>query len=84
MICMYQFKNVDELRQFLTAEVVGTQEALDYLDCSRQNLHSYVKRGKLVPIFESARERFFLKSDLEIRKAEAAKYNRNPNLKTEQ
>lgn len=73
--------SIEELRAFLATEVASTPEAIEYLECSRQNLHSYVKRGKLVPLFESGRDRFFLKSDLEKRKAEAAKYNRNPNVK---
>ncbi|WP_277375822.1 MULTISPECIES: helix-turn-helix domain-containing protein [Paenibacillus] len=73
---MYTFKDKDELLAWIQSELVSTNEAMEILDCSRQNLHSFVKRGKLVPVKETNRERLFLRSDVLERKEEAGIYNR--------
>jgi len=78
---MYNFESKDDLITWLDREVIGSKEAIEILECSRQNLHSFVKRGKLVPIKETASERLFLRSDVLERKEEASRYNRNPNVK---
>lgn len=70
------FKDRDFLVRFMDQEVVSTAEAMEILQCSRQNLHGFVKRGKLLPIKETNRERLFLRSEVLERKEEAAKYNR--------
>ncbi|MFS8215633.1 helix-turn-helix domain-containing protein [Paenibacillus sp. S29] len=73
---MYSFKDKDELLAWIQSEIVSTNEAMELLNCSRQNLHSFVKRGKLVPVKETNRERLFLRSDVLERKEEASIYNR--------
>ncbi|MGR6765367.1 helix-turn-helix domain-containing protein [Paenibacillus sp. T2-29] len=73
---MYTFKDKDELIAWIQTEIVSTNETMELLDCSRQNLHSFVKRGKLVPVKETNRERLFLRSDVLERKEEASIYNR--------
>ncbi|KJD38050.1 helix-turn-helix domain-containing protein [Paenibacillus polymyxa] len=73
---MYSFKDKDELLAWIQSEIVSTNETMELLNCSRQNLHSFVKRGKLVPVKETNRERLFLRSDVLERKEEASIYNR--------
>lgn len=73
---MYTFNSKEELAEWIAREVVGTQEALEIMECSRQNLHKFVQRGKLVPIKDAGRERLFFRSDLLERKEEAARYHR--------
>ena len=70
------FKSRDELVEFLNTEVVSTAEAVEILGGSRQNLHSFVKRGKLTPLKETNRERLYLRSEILERREEAARYNR--------
>ncbi|QYK61842.1 hypothetical protein KAI37_02166 [Paenibacillus sp. S25] len=73
---MYSFKDKDELIAWIQSEIISASEAMEILDCTKQNLHSFVKRGKLVPVKETGRERFFLRDDVLERKAEASIYNR--------
>lgn len=73
---MYSFKSKEELEAWISNELVSTAEAMEILNCTRQNLHSFVKRGKLTPVKETNRERLFWRSDVLARKEEAAKYNR--------
>ncbi|MGF7049136.1 DNA-binding transcriptional MerR regulator [Paenibacillus sp. DS2015] len=73
---MYTFNSKEELAEWISREVVGTSEAMEIMDCSRQNLHNFVKRGKLIPIKDTGRERLFLRSDVLERKEEASTYNR--------
>lgn len=72
---MYTFESKEELATWFAQEVVTTAEAMELLDCSRQNLHGFVKRGKLVPIKDSGKDRLFWRSDVLQRKEEASKYN---------
>lgn len=73
---MYTFNSKDELAKWISHEVVGTSEAMEIMDCTRQNLHKFVQNGKLVPIKDTGRERLFLRSDLLARKEAASVYNR--------
>ena len=59
MMDMYSFKSKEELAAWIASEVIGTAEAMSILECSRQNLHRFVKSGKLVPIKDEGRERLF-------------------------
>jgi hypothetical protein len=69
----YQFKDRDELQQFIAKEVLTTPEALEYLGITRQALNSLVHRGKIKPIKDFKGTRLFLKADLGERKVEAEK-----------
>lgn len=75
----YNFASIEELTKFIEDELVSTAEAMEILECSRQNLHSFVKRGKLTPVKETNRERLFWRSDVLARKEEAEIYNRKYN-----
>lgn len=70
------FESKEELAAFIATEIINTSEALEILGGSRQNLNSFVKRGKLHPIKEMVRDRLFFKSDVLERKADASRYNR--------
>jgi len=75
---MYTFNSKEELAAWIAENVVSTAEAMEILECSRQNLHSFVQRGKLKPIKETNRERWFFRDDVLTRKEEACRYNRKP------
>lgn len=63
----YPINNREELEQFVTNELINTAEVMQILSCSRQNVFDLIKRGKLVPIKEMAKDRLFLKSDIVAR-----------------
>ncbi|PGA10242.1 DNA-binding protein [Bacillus mycoides] len=70
---MYNFESKDELIKFVKDEIVNTSEALEILECSRQNLNKLVKSGTLVPIKEMVRDRLFFKEDILQRKVQMRK-----------
>lgn len=53
--------------QFAKKNVVNTAEACEILNCSRQNIEDSVKRNKLKPVQESAKNKMFLKADINRR-----------------
>lgn len=53
--------------QFARLQVVNTAEASEILDCSRQNMNELVKKKKLHPIKQSAKNTLFYKRELEQR-----------------
>ncbi|EJS70479.1 hypothetical protein ICW_01948 [Bacillus wiedmannii] len=71
---MYKFETKEELIKFVNDEIVNTSEALEILECSRQNLNKLVKSGTLVPIKEMVRDRLFFKEDILKRKEHMKKY----------
>ncbi|WP_217563054.1 DNA-binding protein [Paenibacillus sp. GbtcB18] len=66
----------EELISFIASEVVNSTEAVEILGSTRQNLKSFVDRGKLVPIKEYPKDRWFLRSDVLECKKNASRYNR--------
>lgn len=66
----YNFNTIEELREFMDKDVIGTIEAAEILECSRQNIKRLVDNGKLVPLKELERDRIFLKQDILNRKTE--------------
>lgn len=73
---MYVFNSKEELAAWIAENLVSTNEAMEILECSRQNLHSFVQRGKLIPVKETNRERLFFREDVLKRKEEATRYHR--------
>lgn len=71
---MYNFESKEELIKFVNDEIVNTSEALEILECSRQNLNKLVKSGTLVPIKEMVRDRLFFKKDILNRKERMKKW----------
>lgn len=65
---MYTFNSREELVEFVQKEIINTTEALDILQCSRQNLNNLVKREVITPIKDLPRDRLFLKEDIIKRK----------------
>ncbi|WP_260286745.1 DNA-binding protein [Peribacillus aracenensis] len=65
---MYTFNSREELAEFVQKEIINTTEALDILQCSRQNLNNLVKREVINPIKDLPRDRLFLKEDIVKRK----------------
>jgi len=70
---MYNFESKEELIKFVNDEIVNTSEALEILECSRQNLNKLVKSGTLVPIKEMVRDKLFFKVDILNRKEKMRK-----------
>lgn len=64
----YSFKNRDELSEYIQQEIINTSEALEILQCTRQNLNNLVQRGVIKPIKDLPRDRLFFKEDIIKRK----------------
>ena len=64
----YSFNTREELTKYIQSEIINTTEALEILQCSRQNLNNLVKRGVLTPIKDLPRDRLFYKEDIINRK----------------
>lgn len=58
----------EDFIDFVSERIVNTAEATDIIGCSRQNIDDLIKRGKLNPIKINAKEKLFLKSDVQKRK----------------
>lgn len=65
---MYSFNSREELAEFVQNEIINTTEALEILQCSRQNLNELVKREVITPIRDLPRDRLFFKEDIIKRK----------------
>ncbi|MGE7877884.1 DNA-binding protein [Peribacillus muralis] len=65
---MYTFNSREELTAFVQCEIINTTEALEILQCSRQNLNNLVKREVITPIKDLPRDRLFFKEDIVKRK----------------
>jgi predicted site-specific integrase-resolvase len=72
---MYTFSSKEELAEWISREVCGVSEAMEILESSRQNIHGFVKNGKLKPVKETKNERLFFRSDLLERKEAAKAYH---------
>ena len=67
---MYQFKNDQELKNFIEKQVLTSKETVEFLGITRQRLSTLIKNGKLFPIKKLRGESLFLKKDLEEKKYE--------------
>lgn len=56
----------DELFEFVSDNIMDTEEVTKYLDISRQRLYDLIKKDILVPI----RKGIYLRADVEKRKEE--------------
>lgn len=61
-------RSIDDLKSFLAAEVITTNEAAEILDCTRQNIKRLVDNGKLEPLRSLDKDRLFLRADILERK----------------
>jgi len=64
---MYNFKTENELKNFISNNIISTSEAAEILNCSRQYINQLVKENKLIPIKKVNYITLFLKSDIEAR-----------------
>lgn len=64
---MYNFTTDEELKQFITDNIISTSEAAELLGCSRQYINQLMKENKLIPIKKINYITLFLKSDVEAR-----------------
>ena len=62
------FTSTEELKTFISNQILNTTEVTEILNCTRQNVYNLVKKGHLVPIKEYERERLFLKQEVLDRK----------------
>ncbi|MGM7682670.1 DNA-processing protein DprA [Cytobacillus sp. Hm23] len=70
---MLQFKDIEELKAFLSKEILLTNEAREYLGISSQRLHQLIQSGKITPIKTTKSSSLFLKPELYERKFEIEK-----------
>lgn len=54
-----------EILTFLTEHLMSTQDVIDTLDCSRQNVNDLVKRGKIQPLDINAKVQLFSKAEFQ-------------------
>lgn len=59
--------SLDDFLSFVKERIIDGSEARELLNCSRQNLDDLVKRDKLHPIKVSAKNKLYLKSEVEQR-----------------
>lgn len=64
---MYQFNTDEEIKQFISENIISTGEAAEILGCTRQYINHLVKENKLIPIKKINYITLFLKSDVEAR-----------------
>lgn len=60
----YQFNSDDELKKFISENVITTMEVAEIKKCSRQNIDKMVRSGKITPVKQTQRDKLFLKSDI--------------------
>lgn len=60
----YTFTSNQDLKAFISENIITTMEAAEILNCSRQNIDFMVKTNKLIPIKQTLRDKLFLKSDI--------------------
>ena len=56
--------SLNDFKSFVQNRVVGTKEATDILECSRQNIDDLVRRDKLHPVKIDAKNKLFLKTEV--------------------
>lgn len=56
--------DTDDFTSYVKYNTLVSSEATELLNCTRQNLDSYIRRGRLKPIKESQRSKLFLKTDV--------------------
>ena len=59
--------SMNDFKSFIKNRIVSTKEATEMLDCSRQNIDDLVKRDKLHPVKVDAKNKLFLKTEIEQR-----------------
>lgn len=74
---MISFDNYEQMKEFISNEVLVTSEATKFLNISSQRLHQLIQNGKIVPIKTTKSGSLFLKKDLEERKDDILKNIKN-------
>ncbi|WP_242663023.1 helix-turn-helix domain-containing protein [Clostridium acetobutylicum] len=65
MIRLYKsFETKDDFLNFLSDNILNTNEACEILGCKRQNIADLVERHKLTAVKTFPRDRIFLKDDI--------------------
>lgn len=59
--------SLDDFVAFSAQRVINTREAMEILNCSRQNIDDLVRRGQLHPIKKTYKNTLFLKSEVTAR-----------------
>ncbi|WP_337032510.1 DNA-processing protein DprA [Paenibacillus illinoisensis] len=76
---MVKFDNDEELKKFISDEVLFSSEAANFLDISNQRLNQLVQSGKLEPIKSSKSGSLYLRKDLQDRLAELSIFDKPKN-----
>lgn len=75
---MNPFKDQQEMNEWVSENILFTSEAMEIMNCTRQNLHNFVQKGRLVPVKTVGRDRLFLRSDVLKLQESVSSYNRKP------
>lgn len=59
--------SLNDFVAFSSQSVINTREAMEILDCSRQNIDDHVRHGRLHPIKKTSKNTLFLKSEVTSR-----------------
>lgn len=60
----YEFDSDEDLKLFISENIITTMEAADLLNCSRQNIDKMVEGKKITPLKQTKRDKLFLKGDI--------------------
>ncbi len=60
--------SIDDFKCFVSSRVINVAEACEILDCSRQNIHDLIKRGRLTPLKYGEQNSLLMKNEVIQRK----------------
>lgn len=60
----YTFKTEKDLKDYISSNLLNSNQVAEILNCSRQYVHKLVKQNKLYPLKEMEREKVFWKPDI--------------------
>ena len=63
-LCSKLSLTMSDLRKLVLKSIMSTQDVMDTLECTRQNVNDLVKRGKLTPIEANNRNMIFSKAEV--------------------
>ncbi len=64
MFIIIEFNNIDDLKDFISNEIIESKEVADILGCSRQYIDQLVKEQKIIPVKILNKNRLFYRPDI--------------------
>jgi hypothetical protein len=66
----FQFKDRQELTEFLETELWTTVQVAEFLKITRQAVKSLLENGRIKPIFSSSTTSYYLKKEIQAKESE--------------